>query len=171
MQMGAGSGRGAFDQGVAFRPEAPKWLLVGCTALFRALLVGRSIAARVHGDFVRAVQSSNPMVFWLVLISGHFGSQDESEMAYSSLSEALRHRLYFDHYYEKALGMTAIPLASFAAWFDRTVIDWIVKKVESHSVLGSVQIRRVTTGRARDYILLVAVGALSIFALPWGVSG
>ena len=30
---------------------------------------------------------------------------------------------------------------------------------------------RVTTGRASDYILMAAVGALSIFALAWGVSG
>ena len=61
--------------------------------------------------------------------------------------------------------------AAFAAWFDKNVVDGLVKQVESNSVLGSIQIRKVTTGRARDYILMTAVGALSIFALAWGVSG
>ena len=71
----------------------------------------------------------------------------------------------------RALAKTAIPLAAFAAWFDKSVIDGLVKQVESSSVLGSIQVRRMTTGRARDYILMTAVGALSIFALAWGVSG
>ena len=155
----------------AFLPEDPKLRIVGWTTIFLSLVVGPIIAARVHGGSLRAGQSSNPMVSWLGWISGRFGSQDVSEMADSSLSEALRHRLYFDHYYEKALGMTAIPLASFAAWFDRNVIDGIVKQVESSSVLGSIQIRRATTGRARDYIMMTAVGMISIFALAWGVSG
>ena len=165
-----------FDQVIyelehAFLPEDPNLRIVGWTTIFLSLVVGPIIAARVHGGSLRAGQSSNPMVSWLVWISGRFGSQDVSEMADSSLSEALRHRLYFDHYYEKALGMTAIPLASFAAWFDRNVIDGIVKQVESNSVLGSIQIRRATTGRARDYIMMTAVGMISIFALAWGVSG
>ena len=109
------------------------------------------------------------MVSWLVSASGRFGTQDVSEMADSSLSEALHNRLHFDDLYEWALDKTAMPLAAFAAWFDRNVIDGLVKQVESSSVLGSVQIRKATTGRARDYILMTAVGALSIFALAWGV--
>ncbi|MEC8998281.1 MAG: hypothetical protein VX909_03430, partial [Candidatus Thermoplasmatota archaeon] len=100
-----------------------------------------------------------------------FGSQDVSEIADSSLSEALHNRLYFDDLYEWALAKTAIPFAAFAAWFDKNVVDGLVKQVESNSVMGSIQIRKVTTGRARDYILMTAVGALSIFALAWGVSG
>mgnify|MGYP000226641348 CR=1 FL=1 len=46
----------------------------------------------------------------------------------------------------------------------------IIKQVESNSVLGSVQIRKVTTGSARDYILMATVGALCIFALLVGVN-
>ena len=103
-------------------------------------------------------------------LSGMFGSQDATDLSQSSLSEALQNRLYFDYYYELALSKTVLPFAVFAAWFDKTVIDGIIKKVASNSVLGSYQIRRVTTGRASDYILMVAVGTLSIFALVWGVS-
>ena len=83
----------------------------------------------------------------------------------------MQNRLYFDHYYELALSKTVIPLAALAAWFDKRVVDGIIRRVESNSVLGSVQIRRITTGRASDYILMAAIGALSIFALDWGVSG
>ena len=108
------------------------------------------------------------MIVW---ISGKFGSQDVTEMSESSLAEALQNRLYLDYYYELALSKTVIPLAAVAAWFDKNVIDGIVKKVESNSTLGSLQIRRITTGRASDYILMVAVGMLSIFVLALGVSG
>ena len=83
----------------------------------------------------------------------------------------MQNRLYFDDLYEWALGKTIIPFSNFAAWFDANVIDGVIKQIESNSVLGSVQIRRVTTGSARDYILMAAIGALSIFALIWGVSG
>ena len=91
-------------------------------------------------------------------------------MANSQLAEALQRRLYFDDLYEMVLAKTAIPLASFSAWFDQNVIDGVIKQIASKSAFGSVQIRRVTTGSARDYILMAAVGMLSIFALIWGVS-
>jgi uncharacterized membrane protein YeaQ/YmgE (transglycosylase-associated protein family) len=63
-----------------------------------------------------------------------------------------------------------IPFADFTAWFDRNVIDGIVKQIESKSVLGSFEIRKFTTGSARDYILMATVGALCIFVLLMGVS-
>ena len=155
----------------AFLPEDPNLRIVGWTTIFLSLVIGPIFAARVHGGSLREDQSAGPLVSWLVWLSGRFGSQDVKEMSESSLSEALHNRLYFDHYYELALSKTVLPLAAFAAWFDRKVIDGVIKRVESSSVLGSVQIRRVTTGRASDYILMAAVGALSIFALAWGVSG
>ena len=153
----------------AFLPDDPNLRIVGWTTILLSLLIGPIIAARVHGGPLAEGERANPMVSWLVSASGRFGTQDVSEMADSSLSEALHNRLHFDDLYEWALDKTAMPLAAFAAWFDRNVIDGLVKQVESSSVLGSVQIRKVTTGRARDYILMTAVGALSIFALAWGV--
>ena len=68
------------------------------------------------------------------------------------------------------LARTVIPFSEFTAWFDRKVIDGMVKQVESKSVLGSVQIRNLTTGSARDYILMATVGMLSIIALLWGIN-
>ena len=58
-----------------------------------------------------------------------------------------------------------------AAWFDKKIIDGIIKRVESNSSLGSFQIMRSTTGMASDYVLMVAVGMLSVFLLSLGVSG
>ncbi|MAH98696.1 MAG: hypothetical protein CMA12_05045 [Euryarchaeota archaeon] len=155
----------------AFLPDDPNLRIVGWTTILLSLVIGPIFAARVHGGGLAEGQRANPLISWLVTLSGKFGSQDVKEMSESSLSEALQNRLYFDHYYELALSKTVIPLAALAAWFDKRVIDGIIRRVESNSVLGSVQIRRITTGRASDYILMAAIGALSIFALAWGVSG
>ena len=67
-------------------------------------------------------------------------------------------------------GTKAIAFANLSAWFDRTIIDGIIKQVESKSVSSSLQVRKITTGSARDYILMAAVGMISIFILIWGVS-
>ena len=50
------------------------------------------------------------------------------------------------------------------------IIDGIIKQVESKSVSGSLEVRKITTGSARDYILMAAVGMISIFILIWGAS-
>ena len=97
-------------------------------------------------------------------------SQNVDELANSQFAEALQNRLYFDDLYEWVLGKTILPFSAFAAWFDANIIDGVVKQIESNSVFGSVQIRRITTGNARDYILMATIGALCIFALIWGVS-
>ena len=155
----------------AFLPDDPNLRIVGWTTIFLSLVVGPIFAARVHGGPLQDGQKSNPLVSWLVWLSGKFGSQDVSEMSESSLARALQNRLYLDYYYELALSKTVIPFSAFSAWFDKNVIDGVIKRVESNSTLGSFQIRRVTTGRASDYILMVAVGMLSIFILSLGVSG
>ena len=106
----------------------------------------------------------------LVNLSGKFGTQDVSSLAESDLAEALQNRLYIDDLYEGIIARTVIPFADLCAWFDRNIIDGLIKQIESTSIFGSVQIRRVTTGSARDYILMATVGALSIFVLLLGVS-
>ena len=154
-----------------FLPDDTNLRVVGWTTILLSLVVGPIYAARVHGAPLADGERSNPMVAWLVYLSDKFGSQDVSEISESSLAEALQNRLYFDDLYEWALAKTVAPFAAFAAWFDKNVIDGLVKQVEANSVFGSIQIRRLTTGSASDYILMTAVGALSIFALAWGVGG
>ncbi len=154
----------------AFLPDDANLRLVGWTTILIAMVLGPVMASRIHGGRLIDGVESSPLVAWLVNLSSRFGSQNVDELANSQLAEALQRRLYFDDLYEMVLAKTAIPLASFSAWFDQNVIDGVIKQIASKSAFGSVQIRRVTTGSARDYILMAAVGMLSIFALIWGVS-
>jgi NADH-quinone oxidoreductase subunit L len=154
----------------AFLPEDSQMRMVGWVTIFLALFVGPIMAARIHGGSLKDGETATPIVGWLVNLSGKFGTQDVSSLAESDLAEALQNRLYIDDLYEGIIARTVIPFADLCAWFDRNVIDGLIKQIESNSVLGSVQIRRVTTGSARDYILMATVGALSIFALLLGVS-
>jgi NADH:ubiquinone oxidoreductase subunit 5 (subunit L)/multisubunit Na+/H+ antiporter MnhA subunit len=95
---------------------------------------------------------------------------DVSGMANSKLADSLQNRLHFDDIYQWTISKTITPMSAFSAWFDANVIDGIVKLVERTSVSGSMWIRTYTTGNTRDYILMAAVGALSIFVLIVGVS-
>ena len=154
----------------AFLPEDEQVRMIGWTTILLSFIVGPIFAARVYGGSLKEGEKATPIVHWLTSLSGKFGSQNVDELANSQFAEALQNRLYFDDLYEWVLGKTILPFSVFAAWFDANVIDGVVKQIESNSVFGSVQIRRVTTGNARDYILMAAVGALCIFALIWGVS-
>lgn len=154
----------------AFLPDNNELKLIGWTTILLAAILGPVMASRVHGGKLAEGAKANPFVGWLVNLSSKFGSQDVSEMADSQLAEALQRRLYFDDLYEWIVANTAIPFASFTAWFDKNIIDGVIKQIESNSTAGSVSIRSVTTGSTRDYILMAAVGMLSIFALIWGVS-
>ena len=154
----------------AFLPEDINLRLVGWTTILIAMVIGPVMASRIHGGRLIDGVEASPLVSWLVNLSSRFGSQDVSELANSQLAEALQRRLYFDDLYEMTLAKTVIPLAGLSAWFDKNVIDGVIKQIESNSSTGSLQVRRITTGSARDYILMAAVGMLSIFALVWGVS-
>ena len=155
----------------AFLPEDEQVRMIGWTTIALSFILGPIMAARIYGGSLKEGEQATPLVHWLTSLSSKFGNQNVDDLANSQFADALQNRLYFDDLYEWALGKTIIPFSNFAAWFDANVIDGVIKQIESNSVLGSVQIRRVTTGSARDYILMAAIGALSIFALIWGVSG
>ena len=53
---------------------------------------------------------------------------------------------------------------------DTEVIDGTIKAIETGSQSLSTVVRSWTTGSARDYILMVAVGTLALFLLIWGVA-
>ena len=154
----------------AFLPEDNKLRMVGWTTILLSFVLGPIMAARIHGGKLKEGQKANIFVGWLVNLSDKFGTQDVTWLAESQLAEALDKRLYFDDLYEGIIARTVIPFAELSAWFDKNIIDGIIKQIESNSVLGSVQIRKVTTGSARDYILMATVGALCIFALLVGVN-
>ena len=58
-----------------------------------------------------------------------------------------------------------VGFANISAAFDRNVVDGTIKTVESTSQRLSTQIRRLTTGSARDYIMMAALGVLVIYSL------
>ena len=153
----------------AFLPEKMNLRIIGWITIFLSFIVGPVFAARIHGGNLAKGESATPLVSWLVSLSSKFGSQDVTSLAESELSVALQNRLYFDDLYEGILAKTVIPFSEFAAWFDRKVIDGMIKQVESKSVIGSLQVRNLTTGSARDYILMATIGMLSILALLWGL--
>lgn len=153
-----------------FFPEKQALMVVGYTTIALSSLVGPIIAMKVHGGKLAEGESANRIVAWLVDLSSAFRPMDVSGMANSRLAESLQNRLHFDDLYEWVISKTITPMSAFSAWFDANVIDGIVKLVERTSVSGSIWIRSYTTGSTRDYILMAAVGALSIFALIMGVS-
>ena len=155
---------------IAFLPEKQALMAVGYITIVLSTFVGPIIAMKVHGGRLSEGQEANAAVSWLVGLSGSFKKIDVSGMASSSLSESLRNRLHFDDLYAWGISKTIVPMAKFSAWFDSNVIDGIVKLVERTSIQGSHWIRSYTTGSTRDYILMAAVGALSIFVLIVGVT-
>jgi hypothetical protein len=63
-----------------------------------------------------------------------------------------------------------VTASRIAAIFDRKVIDGVIKGIESSSQEVSLRVRRITTGSARDYIMMAALGTLALFLLLWGVA-
>jgi hypothetical protein len=94
---------------------------------------------------------------------------DNSSFAQSGFATALENRLYFDHYYDMAMLKIVAAFSFKAAEADSGVIDGTIKTIERTSQQLSTKIRSLTTGSARDYILMAAVGTLALFALIWGV--
>ncbi len=154
----------------AFLPDDMKVRMVGWLTILLSFIVGPIMASRIHGGSLKEGEKANLFVGWLVKLSGKFGKQDVSWLSESQLAEALDKRLYFDDLYEGILARTVVPFADFTAWFDRNIVDGIIKQIESKSVLGSFEVRKFTTGSAGDYILMATVGVICIFVLLMGVS-
>ena len=95
---------------------------------------------------------------------------DNQAIANSGLSRALENRLYFDHYYDMAMLKIVAGFSDKSAETDKNVVDGVIKKIETGTQSISKVVRSMTTGSARDYILMVAVGTLGIFFLLWGVA-
>ena len=154
----------------AFLPSDPNFMIVGYTTIFLSFIVGPWFAMRIHGGSLKEGSSAIPLVGWLVKLSSRPSKMDVTEMSESSLAKALEERLYIDHLYEEIIRRTVIPFSLFTSWFDRKIIDGIVRGVEKGSQASSERIRLLTTGSTRDYILYAAIGALSIIFLLMGVS-
>ena len=64
-----------------------------------------------------------------------------------------------------SLAWTARQIASVDAWFDRVVVDGIVNVAGSVTWRAGLELKRVQTGRLRQYVMFIVVGTVAIFVL------
>jgi bisphosphoglycerate-independent phosphoglycerate mutase (AlkP superfamily) len=110
---------------------------------------------------------------WAINLSSKVNSKskfDNTEWANSSLADSLHKRLHFDDIYDAAMMKIVVGFANLSAVFDSRFIDGVIKAIESTSQEVSRRVRSLTTGSARDYIMMAALGTLVIFMLLWGVA-
>jgi NADH-quinone oxidoreductase subunit L len=151
----------------AFLPSETFLLLVTWTAVAISLVLGPMMAMRIHGGRLAKGESAHFGIAWLLPLSTRFGKSDVTALANSGVADALQRRLFFDEWYDAAVAATVIPLANVLAWFDNRIIDGAIRGIEWGSQSISREVRKLTTGSARDYILMAVVGTLSIAALMW----
>ena len=155
-----------------FANEKTFFFVLTYIALFIGAVVGPGLALSLYGGKLDDGESVKPW-FGPVLalnqaVKGRY-HWDNSSFAHSGFATALSNRLYFDHYYDMAMLKIVAAFSFKAAEADSKVIDGTVKTIERTSQQLSTKIRALTTGSARDYILMAALGTLALFALIWGV--
>jgi hypothetical protein len=131
------------------------------------------LAMALYGGSLDEGQKAKGWMQWLITLNSQIKTNfhfDNSAWANSSLSRALDNRLYFDAWYDAACLKLVVGLANMASVFDRKVIDGAVKGIESSTQAASSKVRSLTTGSARDYIMMAALGTLAIFILIWGAA-
>jgi NADH:ubiquinone oxidoreductase subunit 5 (subunit L)/multisubunit Na+/H+ antiporter MnhA subunit len=141
-------------------------------AILLGAIVGPGLALSLYGGKLDEGENTLPW-FGPVLALNQFVKGryhwDNSSFGQSGFATALENRLYFDHYYDMAMLKIVAAFSFKAAEADSGVIDGTVKLVERTSQQLSTKLRSLTTGSARDYILMAALGTLGLFALIWGV--
>ena len=156
-----------------FLNDDPFLLLLTYVAIGLSLILGPSFAMALYGGRLDEGQKAKPWLQWVVNISDNIRRNskfDNSAWANTGLARALHKRLYFDDLYDAAMLKIVVTAARIAALFDTKVIDGVIKGIESTSQEASLKVRRLTTGSARDYIMMAALGTLVLFLLLWGVA-
>ncbi len=155
-----------------FANEKVFFFILTYIALFIGAVVGPGLALSLYGgkldDGEEAKPWFGPVLALNAAIKGRY-HWDNSAFGKSGFATALENRLYFDHYYDMAMLKIVAAFSNKAAEADSSVIDGTVKTVERTSQQLSTSIRSLTTGSARDYILMAALGTLVLFGLIWGV--
>jgi len=141
-------------------------------AIFLGAVVGPGLALSLYGGRLEEGQKTMPWFAPVLAVNQFVKSRynwDNRSFAQSGFATALENRLYFDHYYDMAMLKIVAAFSFKAAEADSSVIDGTVKTIERTSQQISTKLRSLTTGSARDYILMAALGTLGLFALIWGV--
>ena len=157
----------------AFANSDTFFFILTYIAIAIGAFLGPGIALSLYGGNLAEGEKVKPWMKPIIRLNSwafdrfHF---DNKAVADSGLSRALENRLYFDHYYDMAMLKLVAGFSNKSAETDKNVVDGLIKKIESGSQSISKVVRSMTTGSARDYILMVSVGALAIFFLLWGVA-
>tara|TARA_B100000795_G_C22474319_1_gene314195 strand:- start:67 stop:588 length:522 start_codon:yes stop_codon:yes gene_type:complete len=142
-------------------------------AIALGAVAGPGLAMALYGGQLEEGETAKPWMTPVIRLNawvkGRFNF-DNTAFAESTLAVALQNRLYIDQYYDMAMMKIVAGFSSKAAEVDTKVIDGTIKTIETSSQSLSGAVRSLTTGSARDYILMVAVGMLVIFMLVWGVA-
>ena len=137
-------------------------------AIFIGAIVGPGLAMALYGGALKDGEKAKGWMQPIINLSARVNEKrgfDNSAWADSSLSVALKERLYFDKWYDTAMLKLVAGFAVLSATFDRKVIDGTIKTIERSSQKISLSVRKLTTGSARDYIMMAALGVLVIYAM------
>ena len=157
----------------AFANSNTFFFILTYIAITFGAIIGPGLALSLYGGDVAEGETVKPWMKPIIRLNAWVFDRfnfDNKSVADSSLSRALENRLYFDHYYDMAMLKLVAGFSDKSAETDKNVVDGVIKKIESGSQSISKVVRSMTTGSARDYILMVSVGALAIFFLLWGVA-
>ena len=157
----------------AFANSDPFFFILTYIAIFMGAIIGPGLAMALYGGKLAEGEEAKPWMRPIIALSAWVNKRfqfDNTAIRESTLATALENRLYIDEYYDKAMINIVAGFSNKVAETDAEVIDGTVKAIESGSQSLSTIVRSMTTGSARDYILMIAVGTLAIFLLIWGVA-
>ncbi|MGB1766058.1 MAG: proton-conducting transporter membrane subunit, partial [Poseidonia sp.] len=156
----------------AFANSDSFFFVLTYVAILLGAIVGPGLALSLYGGNLDEGETTAPWFGPVFAVNEFVKSRyhwDNSSFGQSGFATALENRLYFDHYYDMAMLKIVAAFSFKAAEADSSVIDGTVKTIERTSQQLSTKLRSLTTGSARDYILMAAVGTLALFAMIWGV--
>ena len=163
----------AYEMNHAFANGDAFFFILTYVAIAIGAVLGPGIALSLYGGNLAEGEKVKPWMKPIIKLNAWVHGRynfDNQAIANSGLSRALENRLYFDHYYDMAMLKIVAGFSDKSAETDKNVVDGVIKKIETGTQSISKVVRSMTTGSARDYILMVAVGTLAIFFLLWGVA-
>ena len=163
----------AYEMNHAFANGDAFFFILTYVAIAIGAVLGPGIALSLYGGNLAEGEKVKPWMKPIIRLNAWVHGRynfDNQAIANSGLSRALENRLYFDHYYDMAMLKIVAGFSDKSAETDKNVVDGAIKKIETGTQSISKVVRSMTTGSARDYILMVAVGTLAIFFLLWGVA-
>ena len=163
----------AYEMNHAFANGDTFFFILTYVAIAIGAVLGPGLALSLYGGSLAEGEKVKPWMKPIIRLNAWVYGRynfDNQAIANSGLSRALENRLYIDHYYDMAMLKLVAGFSDKSAETDKNVVDGVIKKIETGTQSISKVVRSMTTGSARDYILMVSVGTLAIFFLLWGVA-